>query len=58
MNSESDNYEVKYCADEDEYRVHCEMCDKLCGERFFRIHLKSGTHTNNIRKNNKVNSFI
>ena len=29
MNSESDNYEVTYCADDDEYRVNCEICDKF-----------------------------
>ena len=28
MNSE--NQEVIYCAEDDEYRVHCEICTKLC----------------------------
>ena len=30
MNSEGDNYEVLYCADDNDYRVYCESCDKLC----------------------------
>ena len=34
MNSE--NQEVIYCADDDEYRVYCEICDKLCIERFYK----------------------
>ena len=29
MNSEIDNYEVIYCEDDDEYRVKCEIFDKL-----------------------------
>ena len=40
MNSESDFHEVKYCADDNEYRVYCENCDKLCIERYFKNHLK------------------
>ena len=47
---ESDNYEVIYCADNDEYRVYCEICDEICIERFYKNHLKSGTHINNIHK--------
>ena len=50
MNSESDNYEVIYCANDDEFRVYCEICDKLCIERYYKNHLKSGTHANNNRK--------
>ena len=30
-----------------EYRVYCNICDKLCVERFYKNHLKSQTHTNN-----------
>ena len=52
MNSDSDNYEVKYCADDDEFSVYCQICDKLCLERFYKNHLKSQTHTKNIRKKN------
>ena len=36
--------EVIYCADDDEYRVSCDICDELCIERFFENHLKSQTH--------------
>ena len=48
MNSE--NQEVIYCPEDDEYRVYCDVCDKLCIERFYKNHLKSQTHLNNIRK--------
>ena len=54
MNSENDNYEVIYCED-GEYRVYCIICDKLCLERFYGNHLKSRTHTNNIRKREQLN---
>ena len=50
MNYESDNYIVIYCADDDEYRVYCEIYDKLCIERYYKTHLKLGTHTNNFYK--------
>ena len=43
---DSDNQEIIYCADDDEYRVYCAVCDKLCIERFYTNHLKSQTHTN------------
>ena len=56
MNSESDNYEVVYCADDDEYRVYCEFCDKLCIEIYYKNHLKSGTHTNNFYKRLRLNN--
>ena len=26
-------YEVIYCPEDHEYRVYCEICDKLCIER-------------------------
>ena len=54
MNSE--NQEVIYCADDDEYRVNCEICDKFCIERFYKNHLKSGTHTNNFYKRQQLNN--
>ena len=41
---------VIYCED-CEYRVYCHVCDKLCIERFFEIHLKSKTHINNMISN-------
>ena len=44
-----------YC-DDDECRIYCDVCDKLCKERFFKNHSKSRTHTNKIRK--RENSII
>ena len=51
---DSVNYEVIYCADDDEYRVYCEVCDELCKERQYKNHLKSGTHTNNFHKRQQL----
>ena len=45
----SDNQQVIYCPEDVEYRVYCSACDKLCIERFYKNHLKSKTHINNIR---------
>ena len=47
---ESENYEVIYCPEDDEYRVYCDICDQHCIERFYKNHLKSQTHTNNNQK--------
>ena len=47
-------YDVTYCADDGEYRVYCEICDKLCFKRYFKNRLKSGTHANNNRKRQKL----
>ena len=44
-----DNQQVIYCED-GENRVYCDICDELCIERYYKNHLKSKTHTNNIRK--------
>ena len=54
-----DNYEVIYCSEDDEYRVYCSICDKLCIERYYKNHLKSGTLINNMHKRNhfKKNSL-
>ena len=46
---DSENQLVIYYAD-DEYRVFCDVCDKLCIQRFHKNHLKSKTHKNKIRK--------
>ena len=48
MNSE--NQEAIYCADDDENSVYCGVCDELCIEKYYKNHLKSGTHLNNIYK--------
>ena len=50
MDSENDNFEVIYCPEDGEYRVYCNVCDKLCIERIYKNHLKSQTHTNNVNK--------
>ena len=50
MDIDKNNYANIYCPEDDEYRVCCDICDKLCIERFYENHLKSETHTNNIRK--------
>ena len=53
MNSE--NQDVIYCDDDGEFRVYCYICDLLCIERFYKNHLKSGTHINNIHKRKQFN---
>ena len=50
-----DNYEVIYCPEDDEYRVYCNICKKLCTERFYKNRLKSQTHTYNNRKREQLN---
>ena len=50
----SDNQQVIYCED-GEYRIYCDICDKLCIEKFYKNHLKSQTHTNNIHKRQQLN---
>ena len=52
---EVENQLVVYCEDDGEYRVYCNICDSLCIERFYKNHLKSKTHLNNIRKIEEVN---
>ena len=47
---DGDNYEVIYCPKDDDYRVHCDICDKHCIESYYKNHLKSPTHTNNKHK--------
>ena len=53
MNSE--NQQVIYCPEDNEYRVYCSVCDGLCIQRFYKNHLKSKTHLNNIRKIEEIN---
>ena len=52
----SDNQEVIYCEDDGEYRVYCDICDKLCIERFYKNHPKPQIHTNFIRKKTNQNN--
>ena len=55
---DSENQEVLFCADDCEYRVYCNICDYLCIERFYKNHLKSQTHTNNILKTEQLKKMI
>ena len=50
MNSDDNNQEAVYCEDDGKYRVYCNFGEKLCIERFYKNHLKSGTHITNSRK--------
>ena len=52
---DKENQLVIYCEDDGEYRVYCNICDSLCIERFYKNHLKSKTHINNIRKIEEIN---
>ena len=47
---ESENIQAIYCEDDGDYRVYCDICDKLCKERFYKNLLKSQTHTKKIHK--------
>ena len=38
-----------------EYRVYCDVCDNLCIQRYYKNHLKSQTHINNIHRKEKLN---
>ena len=50
-----ENQEGIYYADDEEYRVYCNIFDKFRIEIYFTNHLKSGSHTNNT--NNKLFSL-
>ena len=52
---DDENQQVIYCEDDGEYRIFCDVCDKLCIQRFYRNHLKSQTHIFNIRKIEELN---
>ena len=49
-----ENQLVIYCED-GEYRVYCDVCDDLCIQRYYKNHLKSKTHINNIHKIEEIN---
>ena len=55
---DSDNQLVIYFEDDGEYRVYCDICDSLCIQRFYKNHLKSKTHLNNIREIEELNESI
>ena len=52
---DNENQLVIYCEDDGENRVYCNICDSLCIERFYKNHLKSKTHLNNLRKIEEIN---
>ena len=58
MDHENDNPETFYCDDDGEYRLYCNNCEKLCIERVYKNHLKSGCHTNNILKREQLNKWF
>ena len=53
-----ENREVIYCPEDDENRIYCDICDKLCIERYYKNHLKSGTHRNNFYKRQRLNNLF
>ena len=55
---DSEKYEVIYCEDDGEYRIYCDICDKLCIERFFKNQHKSQTHNNNTHKKKTISNKI
>ena len=44
----SDNQGDIYCEGDGEYRICCNICDRLCIERFHENHPKSETPLTNI----------
>ena len=52
---DGENQEVFYCEDDGEYRIYCSVCDKLCIERYYKNHLKLGTHLNNFYRRQRIN---
>ena len=52
---DGDNHEAIYCEEDRDYRVYCDICDKLCIERFHKNHLKLSIHTKiNLKRENKI----
>ena len=52
---DSDEQLIVYCPEDNEYKVYCDVCDNFCIERFYKNHMKSKTHINNIHKIEKLN---
>ena len=48
--------EVIFFAD-DEYRVYCDICDKLCIQRFYKNHIKPQTQKKFTADDNQINHF-
>ena len=54
---DTENQENFYCEYDGEYGVYCNICDKLCIERFYENQLKSQTQTNNTHKEQQLKDF-
>ena len=52
---DNENHLIVYCPEDNEYKVYCDVCDKFCIDRFYKNHLKSKSHINNIRKIEEIN---
>ena len=39
---------IVYCEDSREFKQYCDVCDAFCIQRFYKNHLKSRSHMNNI----------
>ena len=55
---ECENQEKIYCTDDDEERIHCDICDKLSIGRYYNNHLKSRIHISNIRSKQPLKKQI
>ena len=53
---DNDNYEVLFCPEDGGFMVYCDICDKLCFQRFYKNHLKSGTHLISFYKRQRLNN--
>ena len=52
---DSENQEVIHCPEDNEYRVFCNFCEKLCIAEYYNNHLRSGTHLNNFYEKQRSN---
>ena len=50
-----ENEEAISCEDDGEYRIYCSECDNLCFQRYYKNHLKSGTHLKVFYKRQRLN---
>ena len=53
-----DNPEEVYCADDDDYRIYCNVCEKTSLYRHYNNRLKSWTHVNSFRKRQQLNKQL
>ena len=55
MNGDSVDREIVYCADDEDYRLYSNICDKLVIETYYKNHLNSGAHIKSIQKKQSLN---